>query len=223
MNKSELTIAKLYDLSHTIAAPLFMEHTYPWELLSLIGEYIKKLGSTLPDAEYNHADEYVWIHRSVTIPKTASITGPLIICEDAEVRQCSFFRGNVIVGKNAVAGNSCEFKNSILFDNVQTPHYNYVGDSILGYKSHMGASSLTSNVKSDKKLVVIHAGDGEIETGIKKVGAMIGDGVEVGCGSILNPGTIIGRNTNIYPLSSVRGCVPSDSIFKAQGDIVRKA
>ncbi len=223
MNKSEITIAKLYDLSHTIAAPLFKEHTYPWELLSLIGEYIKKLGSTLPDAEYDHADEYVWIHRSVTIPKTASITGPLIICEGAEVRQCAFFRGNVIVGKNAVAGNSCEFKNSILFDNVQTPHYNYIGDSILGYKSHMGASSLTSNVKSDKKLVVIHAGDGEIETGIKKVGAMLGDGVEVGCGSILNPGTIIGRNTNIYPLSSVRGCVPSDSIFKAQRDIVRKA
>ena len=223
MKKAELTIEKLYDLSHTIAEPLFKEYTYPWEVLPHIGEYIKKLGSTLSDEEYNHIDEYIWVHKSVTIPKTASLTGPLIICEGAEVRQCAFFRGNVIVGENAVAGNSCEFKNSILFDNVQTPHYNYVGDSILGYKSHMGASSLTSNVKSDKKLVVIHAEDGEIETGLKKVGAMLGDSVEVGCGSVLNPGAVIGKNSNIYPLSSVRGCVPCDSIFKAQDNIVLKS
>lgn len=222
MTKDDITIGALLDLSHTAAAPLFQKFTFPWEVLPEIGAYIRALGETLSADEYNRIGDNIWIHRSVKIPPTASLTGPLIICEGAEVRQCAFFRGNVLVGKNAVTGNSCEFKNSILFDNVQTPHYNYVGDSILGYRSHMGAASLTSNVKSDKKLVVVHAGSEDIETGLKKFGAILGNEVEVGCGSVLNPGTVIGSHTNIYPLSSVRGCIPSFSIYKRDGIIAEK-
>jgi NDP-sugar pyrophosphorylase family protein len=223
MNREELMISELYDLQYTMAAPLFGKFRFPWEVLPEIGNFIMELGSTLPADEYQKIGDSIWIHKSVSIPPTASLTGPLIICEGAEVRQCAFFRGKVLVGKNAVTGNSCEFKNCILFDRVQTPHYNYVGDSVLGYRSHMGAASLTSNVKSDKKPVVVHTGEEDIETGFKKFGAMIGDEVEVGCGSVLNPGTVIGKHTNIYPLSSVRGCVPAFSIWKREGEIVLKA
>ena len=212
----------LYDLSHTAAAPLLEGTEHPWEALAGIGDLILALGPTLPEAEYAHPAEDVWIAKDATVFATAYIKGPCIIGHGTEVRQCAFIRGNALVGNNCVVGNSTELKNVILFDNVQVPHYNYVGDSILGYRSHMGAASLTSNVKSDKRLVVIHNGGEEIPTGRKKVGAMIGDGVEVGCGSVLNPGTVIGRNSNIYPLSSVRGVVPANCIFKAQNDIVPK-
>ena len=213
---------ELYDLTHTAAAPLLEKTEYPWQALADISGFILDLGKTLPEAEYDHPAEDVWIAKDATVFPTAYIKGPCIIGHGTEVRQCAFIRGSVLVGENCVVGNSTELKNVILFDNVQVPHYNYVGDSILGYKSHMGAASLTSNVKSDKKLVVIHNGKEQIETGRKKVGAMIGDGVEVGCGSVLNPGTVIGPNSNIYPLSSVRGVVPADSIFKAQNNIVPK-
>jgi len=222
MTRDEITIGALLDLSHTMAEPLFRKFAYPWEVLPEIGAYILELGKTLSEYDYNRIGDNIWIHKSVKIPPTVSLAGPLIICEGAEVRQCAFFRGNVLVGRKAVTGNSCEFKNSILFDNVQTPHYNYVGDSVLGFKSHMGAASLTSNVKSDKKPVVVHAGSEDIETGLKKFGAILGNEVEVGCGSVLNPGTVIGSHSNIYPLSSVRGCVPSFSIYKTDGVIVEK-
>lgn len=214
-----MTIQDLLDLSKTIAAPLFAGKTYPWEALAEIGDFILQLGPTLPAEEYEQRGENIWIARDAKIFDSAYIAGPCIIDHGAELRQCAFVRGNAIVGKNAVVGNSCELKNVVLFDNVQTPHFNYVGDSILGYKSHMGAASLTSNVKSDKKLVVVHTEDGDIETGLKKFGAMLSDHVEVGCGSILNPGTVIGRNTNVYPLSSVRGCVDADSIYKSKGEV----
>ena len=228
-----MKIKEMYDLTKTIAAPLFEKVTYPWEVLPLIGEYILKLGSTLPEADYEKRGENIWIARTAKVAPTASITGPVIICDGAEVRHCAFIRGKAIIGKNAVVGNSTELKNSLLFDNVQVPHYNYVGDSVLGYKAHMGAGSITSNVKSDKTLVTIKAdlyeGDtdgiinnGRIETGLKKMGAMLGDCVEVGCNSVLNPGTVIGRGSNIYPVSCVRGYVPEHSIVKAGGIIVRK-
>jgi len=222
MNREEITIRALLDLSHTMADTLFEKFTYPWEVLPEIGKFLEETGKKLPEEEYQKIGDNIWIHKSVVIPPTVSMKGPLIICEGAEVRQCAFFRGNVLIGKNAVAGNSCEFKNSILFDNVQTPHYNYIGDSVLGFKSHMGAASLTSNVKSDKKLVVVHLGEDNIETGLKKFGAILGNEVEVGCGSVLNPGSVIGSHTNIYPLSSVRGCVPSGSIYKQDGTVVKK-
>ncbi len=215
--------SELYDLSHTAAAPLLEKTEYPWEALAGIGDFILALGPTLPADQYDHPAEDVWIARDATVFATAYIKGPCIIGPGTEVRQCAFIRGNALVGANCVVGNSTELKNVILFDNVQVPHYNYVGDSILGYKSHMGAASLTSNVKSDKKLVVIHNGKEEIPTGRKKVGAMIGDRVEVGCGSVLNPGTVVGPDSNIYPLSSVRGVVPANSIFKTQNDIVPKS
>ncbi len=217
-------IENLYTLEHTIAASLLKEATYPWEVLSKIEEFIIKIGETLSSETYNKIGENIWVAKTAKIEKSAYISGPTIICDNAEIRHCAFIRGKAIVGKNAVVGNSTELKNVILFDNVQVPHYNYVGDSILGYKSHMGAGSITSNVKSDKKLVVIKdfATGEKIETGIKKVGAMIGDCVEIGCGSILNPGTVIGKNTNIYPLSSVRGVVAKNSIYKKQGEIVKK-
>lgn len=215
-------IKNLYNLEETIAKNLLEEATYPWEVLSKIEEYILKIGEELSKEDYNKVGENVWIAKSAKVAPTAYINGPAIIGENAEVRHCAFIRGNAIVGNNAVVGNSTELKNVILFNNVQVPHYNYVGDSILGYKAHMGAGSITSNVKSDKKLVVIKNGDEMIETGRKKVGAMIGDNVEVGCGSVLNPGTVIGRDSNIYPLSSVRGVVKAHSIYKKDGNIVDK-
>lgn len=216
------TITDLYDLNHTLARPLLEKYQYPWEALGEIGDYIMQLGETLPAEEYDHPAENVWIAKSAKVYPSASITGPCIIGKNAEVRHCAFIRGNALVGENAVVGNSTELKNVILFDRVQVPHYNYVGDSILGYCAHMGAGSITSNVKSDKQLVVVKDGAERMETGRKKVGAMVGDGVEVGCGSILNPGSVIGRGSNIYPLSSVRGVVPADSIYKCQGEIAEK-
>ncbi|MBS6252004.1 MAG: UDP-N-acetylglucosamine pyrophosphorylase [Clostridium sp.] len=218
----ECKIKNLYNLEETIAKNLLEEATYPWEVLSKIEGYILKIGEELSKEDYNKVGENVWIAKSAKVAPTAYINGPAIIGENAEVRHCAFIRGNAIVGNNAVVGNSTELKNVILFNNVQVPHYNYVGDSILGYKAHMGAGSITSNVKSDKKLVVIKNGDEMIETGRKKVGAMIGDNVEVGCGSVLNPGTVIGRDSNIYPLSSVRGVVKAHSIYKKDGNIVDK-
>ncbi|MBO5486596.1 MAG: UDP-N-acetylglucosamine pyrophosphorylase [Eubacterium sp.] len=218
----QLENVTLFDLSHTIAAKLLKETAYPYEVLPKIHDFICELGDTLPKDIFEKRGENIWIARSATVAPTASLTGPLIIDEDAEIRHCAFIRGNAIVGKHAVVGNSTELKNVILFDNVQVPHYNYVGDSILGYKSHMGAGSITSNVKSDKTLVEIKVEGKIIATGLKKMGAILGDQVEVGCGSILNPGSVIGANTNIYPLSSVRGYVPGGSIYKKQGEIAKK-
>ncbi len=218
----ELKIKDLYDLDHTLAKDYLSKFTYPWEALAGISDLILEIGKTLPEDEFDHPAEDVWIAKDATVFSTAYIKGPCIIGHNTEVRQCAFIRGSALVGDNCVVGNSTELKNVILFDVVQVPHYNYVGDSILGYKSHMGAGSITSNVKSDKKLVVIKNEGELIETGRKKVGAMVGDGVEVGCGSVLNPGTVIGRNSNVYPLSSVRGAVPAESIFKGKGDIVKK-
>ncbi len=218
----ELEVKELYTLSETLAAPLLASVTYPWEALPKIGAFILELGATLSEEEYEKRGDNVWIARSAKVAPTASITGPCIIGKDTEVRHCAFIRGNALVGDGAVVGNSTELKNVILFNKVQVPHYNYVGDSILGYKSHMGAGSITSNVKSDKLLVKVHTPEGDIETGNKKFGAMIGDEVEIGCGSVLNPGTVIGKNTNVYPLSSVRGVIPADSIYKKQGEVAEK-
>lgn len=222
MIDERLTVNRLFDLNETIAASIFEGAEYPFEVLPKIKDYIMALGGTLSLDEYEWNGDNVWIAKSAKVAPTASITGPCIICEDAEIRHCAFIRGNAIVGKGAVVGNSTELKNVILFNKVQVPHYNYVGDSILGYKSHMGAGSITSNVKSDKTLVTINTGSRIIETGLKKMGAILGDNVEVGCGSILNPGTIIGSKSNIYPLSSVRGYVAENSIYKRQGEIVDK-
>ena len=218
----EMTIQENYSLQETIAAELFEGLTYPWEALPNIGAFIKKLGPTLPEEDYEQVGEDVWIARSATVAPTAYIHGPAIIGKEAEVRHCAFIRGNAIVGENAVVGNSTELKNVVLFNRVQVPHYNYVGDSILGYRAHMGAGSITSNVKSDKTLVVVKNGEEQIATGFKKFGAMLGDCVEVGCNSVLNPGTVIGHHTNVYPLSAVRGFIPAESIFKKQDDIVKK-
>lgn len=218
----EATIKELYNLEETIAAKLFEGLDYPWEALPKIGEFIVKLGESLDPGEYDKRGENVWIAKSAKVFDSAYIGGPCIIGKDAEVRQCAFIRGNAIVGEGAVVGNSTELKNVVLFNKVQVPHYNYVGDSILGFRAHMGAGSITSNVKSDKTLVVVKSKDERIETGLKKFGAMLGDCVEVGCNSVLNPGTVIGRNSNIYPTSSVRGVVPSDSIYKSPGEIVSK-
>ena len=215
-------IENLYNLDETIAKDLFKDVIYPWEVLPKIAEFIEELGKTLNPKIYTRIEENIWVAKSAKIAKTASITGPVIIDENAEIRHCAFIRGKAIIGKNVVVGNSTELKNVILFNNVQVPHYNYVGDSILGYKAHMGAGSITSNVKSDKKLVVIKGKTENIETGMKKVGAMIGDYVEVGCGSILNPGTVIGRNTNIYPLTSVRGVIEENRIVKRDLGMVLK-
>lgn len=221
MNEA-LEIKNLFDLDKSIASPVFDGLTFPWEVLPLIKDYIIRLGKSLPQEEYELKGENIWIAKSATVAPTASITGPCIIDKEAEVRHCAFIRGSAIVGKGAVVGNSTELKNVILFDKVQVPHYNYVGDSVLGYKAHMGAGSITSNVKSDKLNVVIKGVDGNIETGRKKIGAMLGDNVEVGCGSVLNPGTVVGRDSNIYPLSSVRGFVPAKSIYKKQGEVAVK-
>ena len=217
-----LTIQELYTLDETIAAEIFEGVVYPWEVLSKIHDFILKLGETLPEEEYDRVGEDVWIAKSAHVFESAYIHGPAIIGKDAEVRHGAFIRGNAIVGEGAVVGNSTELKNVILFNKVQVPHYNYVGDSILGYKAHMGAGSITSNVKSDKKLVVVKTAEGNLETGLKKFGAMLGDEVEVGCGTVLNPGSVVGKRTNIYPLSSVRGYVPQESIYKRQGEVVEK-
>lgn len=218
----ELTVNELYDLNETIAKDIFDDVTYHWEVLPKIGDFIVELGKTLSKEEYDQVEENVWIAKSANVFPSAYIHGPAIIGKDAEVRHCAFIRGNAIVGEGAVVGNSTELKNVILFNKVQVPHYNYVGDSVLGYKAHMGAGSITSNVKSDKKLVVVKTPEGGIETGRKKFGAMLGDEVEVGCGTVLNPGSVVGRHTNIYPLSSVRGYVPAGSIYKRQGEVVEK-
>ena len=218
----KLETGSLLDLEKTIAAKLFQGAQYPWQVLDKLGDFILALGPALPEDEYEHFAGDVWIARDAKVFNFATINGPCIIDHGAEVRQCAFIRGSVIVGKNAVVGNSTELKNALLFDGVQTPHYNYVGDSILGYKAHMGAGSVTSNVKNDKQPVVVKNGGESIETGRKKFGAILGDFAEIGCNSVLNPGTVIGRNTSVYPLSPVRGCVPERSIYKSAGDIVPK-
>ncbi|MCI6358982.1 MAG: UDP-N-acetylglucosamine pyrophosphorylase [Clostridiales bacterium] len=217
-----MTVTELLDLSKTIAAPLFAGKTYPWEALAEIKDFILALGPALPKDEYDQVGEDVWIAKDATVFASAYIAGPCIIDHGAELRHCAFVRGSAIVGKHAVVGNSCELKNVVLFDNVQTPHFNYVGDSILGYKAHMGAGSITSNVKSDKTLVVVKNGAEHIETGRKKFGAILGDYVEVGCNSVLNPGTVVGRHSNIYPVSCVRGVIPESSILKSTGEVVKK-
>ena len=212
---------QLYDLGHSMAGEYLRQFEYPWQALSGIKNLILELGSRLGE-EYTQTEPNVWVHKTAKVAPTAYLGAPCIIGANTEVRHCAFIRGSALVGENCVVGNSVELKNVILFDNVQVPHYNYVGDSILGYKSHMGAGSLTSNVKSDKTLVVVKNGKEKIETGLKKFGAMLGDGVEVGCNSVLNPGTVIGKNSNIYPTSCVRGVVPGDSIWKTGGIIVKK-
>ncbi|MEE1244382.1 MAG: UDP-N-acetylglucosamine pyrophosphorylase [Acutalibacteraceae bacterium] len=217
-----ITIKELYTIENPIISPLFEGLTYPFEVLPKIGEYIKNVGPTLDKEVYEDLGDNIWIAKSAKIAPSAFIAGPCIIGENTEVRHCAFIRGNALVGNNCVVGNSTELKNVVLVGKVQVPHYNYVGDSVLGYGSHMGAGSITSNVKSDKTLVAVK-NDGEtLETGLKKFGAMIGDGVEVGCGSVLNPGTVIGKNTNIYPLSSVRGVVEANSIYKKAGEVAEK-
>lgn len=218
----ELKIQELYTLAETIAAELFEGVVYPWEALPEIGAFIVKLGNCLPEDVYEKRGENVWVAKSAKVFPSAFIHGPAIIDEGAEIRHCAFIRGNAIVGKGAVVGNSTELKNVALFNKVQVPHYNYVGDSILGYKAHMGAGSITSNVKSDKTLVTVKVGTQRFETGLKKFGAMLGDEVEIGCNSVLNPGTVIGKSSNVYPTSSVRGYVPAHSIYKGEGQIVAK-
>ena len=215
------TIKDLYDLNHTLAKDYLSQYTYPWEALKGIKELILEIGSKLPKDEYDEVSEHVWVHKTAKVFPSAYLGEPCIIGANTEVRHCAFIRGSALVGEDCVVGNSCELKNVILFDHVQTPHYNYVGDSILGYYSHMGAGSITSNVKSDKKLVVVHdrVNNEEIETGLKKFGAMLGDHVEVGCNSVLNPGTVIGRNSRVYPTSCVRGVLPEKSIWKNDGTI----
>ena len=217
-----LSIHELYDLSHTMAAEYLAGFTYPWEALGGIKSLIISLGEKLNPDDYREVSPQVWVHRTAKVAPTAFLGAPCIIGAETEVRHCAFIRGAALVGEHCVVGNSVELKNVILFDNVQTPHYNYVGDSILGYKSHMGAGSLTSNVKSDKTLVVVKDGAEQLPTGLKKFGAMLGDFVEVGCNSVLNPGTVIGRHTNIYPTSCVRGVVPEGSIWKTGGVVVKK-
>lgn len=217
-----ITIENLFDLSHTMAGEYLQKFTYPWEALSGIKEMIIKLGQNLNPEEYDHPSEYVWIHKTATVFPSAYLGSPCIIGANTEVRHCAFIRGSALIGENCVVGNSVELKNVILFDHVQTPHYNYVGDSILGYYSHMGAGSITSNVKSDKTLVVIKSENEHHETDLKKMGAILGDFVEVGCNSVLNPGTVIGRHSNIYPTSCVRGVVPEESIWKNDGIVVQK-
>ena len=217
-----MTINNMYDLNETIAKNIFDGVDYPWEVLPRISGFIVELGKSLSEDEYYKIGDNVWIAKDATVYESAYINGPAIIDKGAEIRHGAFIRGNAIVGKGAVVGNSTELKNVILFNKVQVPHYNYVGDSVLGYKAHMGAGSITSNVKSDKTNVTIKIGDENIETGLKKMGAMLGNNVEVGCNSVLNPGTVVGQETNIYPLSSVRGYVPEKCIYKKQGDVVKK-
>lgn len=222
MCNKNLLADNLFDYSKTIAKPLLESVDYPWEALPKIKDFIIELGKTIDPEIYEQRGENIWVAKSATVFPSAYLGGPLIICEDAEVRHCAFIRGSAIVGKGAVVGNSTELKNSILFDGVQVPHYNYIGDSILGYKAHTGAGTITSNLKSDKSLVTVLCDDDKVETGVKKFGAMLGDHVEVGCNSVLNPGSVVGRNTNVYPLSFVRGYVPENSIYKRLGEIAEK-
>lgn len=217
-----LKCSALFDTAHSIAAPLIDRFEYPWEVLPNIASFIVSLGKTLDPEKFYSPSENVWIAKSASVAPTAYIGSPCIIDENAEIRHCAFIRGSAIIGKNSVVGNSTEVKNAILFDNVQIPHFNYCGDSILGYRSHMAAGVITSNVKSDKTNVVIRCGEEQIATGLKKMGTMLGDYVEVGCNTVFNPGSIVGKNTNIYPLSRVRGTIPSDSIFKSESCIVKK-
>ena len=218
----QYNISNLYTLTETIAAELFEGKEYPWEVLPEISRFIVKLGEKLDADKFDKTGDNIWIAKSAKVAPTACINGPCIIDEEAEIRHCAFIRGNAIVGKGAVVGNSTELKNVVLFNKVQVPHYNYVGDSVLGFKAHMGAGSITSNVKSDKTLVVIKAKEGQIATGLKKVGAMLGDDVEVGCNSVLNPGTVLGRGCQVYPTSCVRGCIPANHIFKNAENIILK-
>lgn len=222
MMNEDLRIESLLDLSKTIAADIFTGLTYPWEALPRISDFIRKLGPTLSPDIYEQRGEDIWVAKSAKVAPTAYLNGPLIIGEDAEVRHCAFIRGSAIVGKGAVIGNSTELKNCLIFQNAQVPHYNYIGDSILGYKAHLGAGAITSNLKSDRSIVTIPVEDGRIDTELKKFGAIVGDNVEVGCNSVLNPGTVLGRNTTVYPLSMVRGTVPANSIYKKQGEIAEK-
>lgn len=215
-------IRNLFDLTHTAAAPLLGGLAYPWEALPRIGEFILRLGAALPPEGYERRGENVWVAKSARVFDSAYLHGPCIIGPETEVRQCAFVRGNALVGAGCVVGNSTELKNVILFDRVEVPHFNYVGDSILGFRAHMGAGSITSNIKSDRTPVTIRTPEGRIETGLRKMGAMLGDRVEVGCNSVLNPGTVVGRDTNIYPLSMVRGFVAPNSIFKRAGEAVKK-
>lgn len=219
---NRLKIDCLLSLEHTIARDIFNGKEYPWEILDELKDYIVKLGNTLSEEEYEKRGDNIWISKTAKVAPTASLTGPLIICDGAEIRHCAFIRGSAIVGKNAVVGNSTEVKNSLLFDCVQTPHYNYIGDSILGYKAHTGAGTITSNLKSDKSIVTITINGEKISTNRKKLGAILGDNVEVGCNSVLNPGTVVGKDSNIYPLSMVRGYVPQNTIYKKQGEVVTK-
>lgn len=218
----QIKAENLLDISKTIAKPLFENAVYPWEALDGLKDFIMELGPTLPKEEYNQIGKNIWVAKSAKVAQSASLTGPLIICPEAEIRHCAFIRGVAIVGCGSVVGNSTELKGSILFDKVQAPHYNYVGDSILGYKAHMGAGSITSNLKSDKTQVVISVLGEKLPTGRKKLGAVLGDNVEVGCNSVLNPGTVVGRDSTIYPLSMVRGVVAKNSIYKNQGEVVDK-
>ena len=216
------TIFDLYDLEHTLARKYLSQFTYPWEALSGIKDMILELGSRLDPDEYEEVSEHVWVHKTAKVFPSAYLGAPCIVGPGTEVRHCAFIRGNALIGADCVVGNSVELKNVILFDHVQTPHYNYVGDSILGYCSHMGAGSITSNVKSDKTLVTVWSGEERIETGIKKIGAMLGDYVEIGCNSVCNPGTVIGRRSMVYPTTCVRGVIPENSIVKNNGDIIKK-
>lgn len=221
-NMENLRCSQLFDLRHTIAERIFDDVIYPWEVLPKISDFIIKLGNSLSEEEYDKKEDNIWIAKTAEIAPSAYIKGPVIIGKNAEIRHCAFIRGNAIVGEGAIVGNSTELKNVLLFDMVQVPHYNYVGDSILGYKSHMGAGSITSNVKSDKTLVTVLYEGELIKTGLKKMGAILSDNVEIGCGSVLNPGTVIGKNVNVYPLSMVRGYVPPNSIYKKAGELVEK-
>ena len=208
------------DVNKTLAQFLFDGIEYPWEVLPRLESFIMQLGPMLPAEDFNQVGENIWVAKSARIADSASITGPCIIDADAQIRHCAFIRGNAIIGKGAVVGNSCEIKNSLLFDEVEVPHYNYVGDSVLGYRAHLGAGAITSNIKNDKKNVVIKFPLGQIETGLRKLGAVVGDGVQVGCNTVLNPGTVIGKNTRIYPLNSVRGWVDENSIYKQEGNVI---
>lgn len=222
MKAAEIEVKALFDLSHSMAGEFLAKFRYPYEALPELGAWIAAVGPQLSSDEYEKRGEQIWIHKSAKVAPSVSLTGPLIVCANAELRHCAYFRGNVLIGAGSVAGNSCEFKNSLLFDSVEAPHYNYVGDSILGYHAHMGAGSITSNIKSDRKNIVIRTDDGAIETGLRKIGAVLGDYVEVGCGTVLNPGSVVGKNTMIYPLTSVRGTVPANTIVKRMDEMTEK-
>lgn len=223
MKKIDVKTKKLFDLTETIAQPLFEKYTYPWEVFKELGNFIEELGASLSELEYQRIGKNIWVHRSVKVMPTVCMGGPLLIQKGASIRNGAYFRGNVIVGEGVVAGNSCEFKSAILFNGAQVPHFSYVGDSVIGHKSHLGAGVITSNLKSDKSDVVLHLDDGEFETGLRKFGAMVGDEAEIGCSTVLNPGTIIGRNAMVYPLSCVRGCVKKSCIYKSADNVVEKS